>query len=297
MRIGSVTTGALGIGASSKQAVPCTIPGDAAPGTYYLGAIADADGALLELDEADNSAVGSPVTVSLPSNDAFVSAVLLGGVAGTRSAQLTWGATKETGEPKHAGNPGGASIWYKWKAPSTGITTVDLYGSDFDTVLGIYKGTSVSTLTRVTSNDDVGARLQSRVRFTAIKGTTYYFAVDGFGTARGSARVKWTHQAQYVGTPKTPRRVTRKRAFTAYGYLKPRHRAGTYAVTLRCYRLESGRWKLRKTVRAKVSNYSSYSRYAVRTSLPYKGRWLLRSVHGDGDHAVTWSGSRRLTVR
>ena len=53
------------------------------------------------------------------------------------------GATKQAGEPNHAGNAGGASVWYKWTAPVTGTATVSTAGSNFDTLLGVYKGTSV----------------------------------------------------------------------------------------------------------------------------------------------------------
>jgi len=46
-------------------------------------------------------------------------------------------ATKEPGEPAHAGNDGGASIWYSWTAPSTGNVTITTEGSSFDTLLGV----------------------------------------------------------------------------------------------------------------------------------------------------------------
>jgi len=34
------------------------------------------------------------------------------------------GATKQPGEPDHAGNPGGSSVWYSWTAPASGRVTV-----------------------------------------------------------------------------------------------------------------------------------------------------------------------------
>lgn len=90
-----------------------------------------------------------------PANDDFVNARTLNGTADTsRGTNLR--ATKEPGEPAHAGNAGGESVWFKWTAPISGIATVSTVGSDFDTVLGVYKGTSVSSLTEVGSNDDAG---------------------------------------------------------------------------------------------------------------------------------------------
>ncbi len=98
-------------------------------------------------------------------------------------------------------------------------------------------------------------------------------------------------------TPVVPRLVTRNRSFTVYRFLKPRHPSGTYAVKLHCYRFESGAYRLRKTVRAKVSNYSTYSRYAAKLSLPSSGRWRIRAYHSDGGHRPSYSGYRYLTAR
>ena len=55
------------------------------------------------------------------------------------------GATKETGEPNHAGNPGGKSIWWTWNPVSAGPVTISTAGSTFNTVLGVYTGSTVST--------------------------------------------------------------------------------------------------------------------------------------------------------
>src|SRR4029450_3657004 len=93
-------------------------------------------------------------------------------------------ATGETGEPDHAGvSVDGSgnlnSVWWVWTAPSNGGVTIDTFGSDFDTTLGVYTGTAVNLLTEKASNDDSGG-LQSQVVFTAQSGTTYYIAVDGF---------------------------------------------------------------------------------------------------------------------
>jgi len=99
----------------------------------------------------------------------------------------TVNATKESGEPSHAGNSGGHSIWYFWTAPGNTTVVVDTVGSTFDTLLAVYRGTSVNALTAVVSNDDIGSgNQQSRVTFTPVAGTTYRIAVDGYGGASGS---------------------------------------------------------------------------------------------------------------
>ena len=117
-----------------------------------------------------------------PSNDDFSSATALDGDSGDVTG-TNFGATKESGEPHHAGNPGGHSVWYSWTAGADGHLFVSLEGSAFDTVLGIYTGTSVDTLTPVASNDDDPSSvtpLTSAVSFSVTNGVTYMIAVDGF---------------------------------------------------------------------------------------------------------------------
>ena len=128
-------------------------------------------------------------------NDLFVNGQPLAGAAGTVSGNST-AATKEAGEPAHVGNAGGKSIWYLWTAPGTGPATIDTQGSSFDTLLAVYTGNTVTNLTVVASNDDTATNAQSRVTFTAVAGTIYRIAVDGFnpGTppaASGSVVLHW----------------------------------------------------------------------------------------------------------
>jgi hypothetical protein len=132
-----------------------------------------------------------PVTLAHRSvaNDAFASATALTGTIDTESGS-TVGATKEAGEPNHAGNVGGASIWFAWTAPTTGAVTIDTLGSDYDTLLGVYTGSAVNALTGVASNDDAfGSGGPSQVTFVATIGTTYRIAVDGWNAAAGDVTV------------------------------------------------------------------------------------------------------------
>jgi V8-like Glu-specific endopeptidase len=117
---------------------------------------------------------------SAPANDNFSSAQALSGLPASASGTNVE-ATSESGEPTHAGSGGGASIWYSWQAPSSGQVTIDVCGSDFDTVLGVYTGSAVNALTQVAADDDsCPTNLASTVTFTATSGTTYRIAVDGY---------------------------------------------------------------------------------------------------------------------
>ena len=122
----------------------------------------------------------------VPANDNFAAAITLSGSSATATGFNT-NATKEPGEPNHAGNSGGRSVWWKWTAPSGGVVTLTAHGSLFDTTLGVYVGPAVNSLTTITSNDDVqpGVIQFSSVTFTATSGVTYYFAVDGFNANDG----------------------------------------------------------------------------------------------------------------
>jgi Bacterial pre-peptidase C-terminal domain len=133
-------------------------------------------------------------TTAAPANDVFANAQIVSGSSGTATGSNK-SATKESGEPNHAGNSGGASIWYRWVAPSTGTASIDTVGSSFDTLLAVYTGNAVNTLTTIASNDDCCGGRQSKVSFPAVSGTTYQIAVDGYNKATGSVTLNWSQSA------------------------------------------------------------------------------------------------------
>src|SRR5205823_4959755 len=102
-------------------------------------------------------------------------------------------ASKEPGEPDHAGNAGGKSLWYCWTATNNAVVTFDATGSSFDTLLAVYTGNTVSSLTLVQSNDDIAGAInrQSKVSFTPVPGTIYHIAVDGYSGACGIVVLNW----------------------------------------------------------------------------------------------------------
>ncbi|MGI8966390.1 MAG: hypothetical protein ACR2H1_09945, partial [Limisphaerales bacterium] len=117
-----------------------------------------------------------------PFNDNFVNASHpLDGAQSGNVGGSNVGATKESGEPFHYSNYGGKSVWWTWRVPLSGKATVSTLGSDFDTILAVYTGGSVSSLTLIANNDDFNGASQSLVTFSAVAGTEYKIAVDGFG--------------------------------------------------------------------------------------------------------------------
>ncbi len=160
--------------AQSRVAVAVT-----AGSTYYV-AVDGFNGA--------SGAVVLNVAPAVPHNDDFADAIPLSGLADTATG-FNVGATKQPGEPDHADQPGGHSIWWRWTAPSNAVVEVNTIGSDFDTTLGVYTGASVRSLMRVASNDDFAADLRSKVSFATTAGTIYRIAVDGFGENTGIVKL------------------------------------------------------------------------------------------------------------
>ena len=117
--------------------------------------------------------------LAAPANDDFANAFQVAGNFGSISGNNI-GATVEFGEPNHAGNAGGASIWYFWNAPRQGLYRFTTLGSNFDTLLGVYRGSSVDTLSLVAENDQDGSRVTSSTVFRVAAGLEYEIAVDGF---------------------------------------------------------------------------------------------------------------------
>lgn len=143
-------------------------------------------------DEAGN--VSAPVTIELvyfvvnPDNDFFAHAKPLTGTSGT-NVMDTSNATKETGEPNHAGNAGGKSVWFSYTPSVDGVLTVSTAGSTFDTLLGMYIGNVVSALTTIAANDDAYPNAPggfSLINQAVHSNLTYYIAVDGYDGAFGT---------------------------------------------------------------------------------------------------------------
>lgn len=135
---------------------------------------------------------GSEQSFVPPGNDNFVNATVINGTSSFRSGTVAE-ATKEVGEPNHAGNPGGHSVWFRWTAPAfnCSITFTTGIGSNFNTLLAVYTGASVASLTTIVANDNYGVNNQSQVTFPATANAVYQIAIDGFGGQTGSYNLDW----------------------------------------------------------------------------------------------------------
>lgn len=171
---------------------------NATEGTTYFIAV---DGINIGAGAQGGSVV---LNINPSANDAFDNCQPLSGADGSVLGTVSE-AFNEQGEPLHAGQPGGSSLWYCWTASSTGIFSWDTVGSSIDTLLAVYTGNEISTLTPVASDDDSGGRGTSRLSFAASSGTAYKIAVDRkYGTnAPASSQVvqlNW-HGASFMQSP------------------------------------------------------------------------------------------------
>jgi hypothetical protein len=134
------------------------------------------------------AALAAPTAaLAAPPNDAFAAAQELSGREVSVEG-LNKDATKEDGEPPHAGKLGGASIWYRWTAPAAGRVVVSTCESTFDTLLAVYTGDSLVGLVEKAANDDA-CGLRSEVSFVASEGVTFRIAVDGNNAAAGEVKL------------------------------------------------------------------------------------------------------------
>jgi PASTA domain len=125
-----------------------------------------------------------------PANDNLASAISLfervGAAAGSNIE-----ATKELGEPEHAGVPGGASVWYRWNSTQGGRAHFSTCEGDFDTVLAVYTGVAVNALTPIASSNDDCFDTGSMLSFPTVPNTDYWIAIDGVGAATGAFLLEW----------------------------------------------------------------------------------------------------------
>jgi hypothetical protein len=159
-------------------------------GPYTLELEIDPDHKIPELDESNNvtrvTVVLTDPCVNPPPHDDFGAPE---GVPFRIQSVLANNecATRQPGEPNHAGSSGGHSLWYQWTAPFSGAFSISTDGSSFDTALAVYRGANLTNLSLVAADDDSGLGNNSLVTFAGLGGVDYLIAVDGIGSATGEA--------------------------------------------------------------------------------------------------------------
>lgn len=185
------------------------------------------------------------------------------------------GATKQPGEPNHAGNSGGASVWFTWRAPETGSVQMNACEATFPTLLAVYTGSSLSGLTPVASDTGppgIGCPGNStgvgEVGFNIDAGTTYDIAVDGMNGAWGRFNLEMWESTERVKVPVTEPTPLRPKARIARRRIEQARRTAVFSLrstvadsTFRC-RLDR---RALRTCHAKVTyRHLAFGRHVFR---------------------------------
>lgn len=138
-------------------------------------------------DRALEAVFSTGACATPPPNDTFPGATVTTG----QHAATTSGATTQSGEPVSFSCGGsavttGRTAWYTVTPPATSQLTLATVGSGYDTVLAVYTGNAVNSLTPVVCNDDHTDGMTSQVQFTGQAGVSYRVQVGGYNGAGGS---------------------------------------------------------------------------------------------------------------
>jgi hypothetical protein len=127
-----------------------------------------------------------------PLSDTFTSAgEIRSGAAITNLDTTSW--TTEAGEPGSLDKTGWATV-----TPSASARyAISTIGSNYDTVINLYTGTTINGLTLIASDDESGGSGSSLLQAQLIAGTTYYIQV---GTKSGGSGGLLTFQVDQLST-------------------------------------------------------------------------------------------------
>lgn len=157
-------------------------------------------------DRTGQYALNYVFTPPPPANDNFSARRDMGSGAQVTDTGTNISASGEGGEPNHADRSTPiASSWWSWTAPGDGRAFVDTSGSDYDTTLAVYIGSSMGSMTLVSQNDDSSDDLTSRVSFDTSPYQNYQIAVDGYAASQGNIALAVGFQPD--GVPGAPQGV------------------------------------------------------------------------------------------
>lgn len=154
--------------------------------------------------------VKTVVLVNVLPNDNFADRMTISAITGKTTGNNS-GATNQRGEPRHAGNRGGSSVWFEWRAPVSGVVEFTTAGSDFDTLLAVYTDAKIGKLKRVAHNDDYAGVVSSMVAFRVKAGNRYRIALDGYNAGKGAASGRFELNWSYRAIPVTGVRLSSTR--------------------------------------------------------------------------------------
>ena len=192
-----VTSGGISVCSWSSGPLQCQST-SLSSGTYSFKVAASSSAGTSPYSSLSNSVVVS----TSGNNDYFSSARVISGTSGSTYDTNTT-ATREIGEPTTWGSTA-STKWYSYTPASSGTLTINTNGSSFDTVLGVFTGSSVLSLTNIAKDDDGGDDgSDSLVALSVSSGTTYFVQVASwFSSSVGAITLNWSlGSASCFGSP------------------------------------------------------------------------------------------------
>ena len=222
--------------------------------------------------------------------------------AGDRSWNIFGSAAPDSGDPTYLSMKTSPTALSKYGASTTVSGTLRRSSSTGKALSGqtVYVQSSSDGKTGWKNAKALTSSSTGYVAWSTVPRSTTYYRLAytgkiGVYAAKVSSVAKVVPMPS-VGTVAASRYA--KRSYTLYGSLKPRHTARSTPVRVYRWRKVSGKWKAYSYLKASAYDYSSYTRYKVKTRFPYKGKWRLRTYHpADSGQASKWSSYRYLTVK
>ncbi len=131
--------------------------------------------------EMDTTALPPPA----PVNDSFFSPLVISSMPYTNTQDITGAITTITTNDPVLGCAeweGYNAVWYSFTPSTSGTLALNTIGSNYDTILGVWKGTNPASLTSVACNDDISypTNLRSQLSVPLAGGQAYIIEVAGW---------------------------------------------------------------------------------------------------------------------
>jgi hypothetical protein len=153
--------------------------------------------------------VSGPAAAVPPSNDDFPNRETVASVPFTDTENTTEATNEPSEQQPSCGFNMGGTVWYQYTPGSGTVLRADSIGSDFDTLVAVWTGSALGSLTEIACDDESGPGSQSDLGFQATGGTTYLFQVGGYNGDAGNltfhlstiGAIAGTVTAEGAGTP------------------------------------------------------------------------------------------------
>lgn len=143
------------------------------------------------------------ITMSDRGSDSFATAKDLAGTSFTLWADNSL-ATSEPNEPNPGDVGSGATLWWKWTAPTNGELSIASEGGPFESVVAVFTGESIDSLTEVAASEmkcvNGYPSLVREFQFSVSAGTSYRIKVDSRTLDGGTAPRGEVHLQGAFGT-------------------------------------------------------------------------------------------------